>query len=70
MEIVNQDIKDFEYYMTHSKSLTIEQKKKIDLLLARDLSIPKAAKPLSRSVEYDIDLLKNRILVGLNIYCI
>ena len=61
MEIVNQDIKDFEYYMTHSKSLTIEQKKKIDLLLARDLSIPKAAKPLSRSVEYDIDLLKNRI---------
>ena len=41
MEIVNQDIKDFEYYMTHNKSLTRAQLARRDFLLARDLSVKK-----------------------------
>ena len=61
MEKINRDIRDFVYYMTHSKSLTIEQKKKIDLLLARDLSMPKADKSISKSVENDENPLNTRI---------
>lgn len=41
MEKENKDIKDFVYYMTHSKSLTREQQAKRDSLLARDLSSQK-----------------------------
>lgn len=61
MEKINRDIRDFVYYMTHSKSLTIEQKKKIDLLLARDLSMPKVDKSISKSVENDENPLNTRI---------
>ena len=42
MEKTNRDIQDFVYYMTHSKSLTREQRSKRDYLLARDLSVSKS----------------------------
>lgn len=41
MEKVNQDIKDFVYYMTHSKSLTRAQQARRDYLLVRDMSVKK-----------------------------
>ncbi len=53
MEKTNRDIQDFVYYMTHCKSLTREQKAKRDLLLARDLYMPKADKSISKSIEDD-----------------
>lgn len=59
MEIVNQDIKDFEYYITHNKSLTRAQLARRDFLLARDLSVKKTETfPLNFG---DEEQLNNRI---------
>ena len=61
MEKSNRDIQDFVYYMTHCKSLTKEQKAKRDLLLSRDLSMPKADKSISKSIGNDEKQSNTRI---------
>lgn len=53
MKKTNQDIQDFVYYMTHSKSLTRKQQARRDVLLARDLSMPELGDSSAKRIKDD-----------------
>ena len=55
METIDRDIRDFLYYMIHSKSLTREQQAKIDRLLIRDLSVRFTAEKEVQSANDDLE---------------
>lgn len=61
MEKANQGIKDFVYFMTHSKSLTRVQQARRDSLLARDLFPQETGNPLSNYEKEEENKSNNKI---------